>query len=145
MEIKYLGPSDAVNIAPFGSHRKDEVKSYPDVFAKDLLATSKKQRFQAIDEPDSEQEETPVETQEEMEAPAPPSPIEEKDRNVVIADLKKARTARIVEWLEQNYASADPAFIRTALKRHKQLTGDDWQGRVWGFDIKGQVKTGKTG
>jgi len=49
MKIKYLGPSPVVKIAPYGDHRKDEVKDYPDEFGEDLLATSKKQKFEAID------------------------------------------------------------------------------------------------
>lgn len=39
----------SVNVAPYGSHAKDEAKDYPDEFGEDLLATSKKQKFEAID------------------------------------------------------------------------------------------------
>ena len=46
MLIKYLGPSDSVNVAPFGPHGKGEVKDYPDGFGKELLATSQKQQFE---------------------------------------------------------------------------------------------------
>ena len=47
MWIKYLGPSESVNVEPYGPHRKDEAKEYPDEFAEELLATSKKQKFKA--------------------------------------------------------------------------------------------------
>lgn len=47
MKIKYLGPSESVNVAPYGPHRKGEEKDYPDEFAEELLATSKKQKFKA--------------------------------------------------------------------------------------------------
>ena len=49
MKIKYLGPPPEVNVAPYGPHKQDEVKEYPDEFAEDLLATSKKQHFEAIE------------------------------------------------------------------------------------------------
>jgi len=49
MKIKYLGPSDEVIVAPYGPHRKGDVKEYPDDFAEELLATSIKQKFEAID------------------------------------------------------------------------------------------------
>lgn len=39
----------SVNIAPYGSHAKNEVKDYPDEFGEDLLATSKKQKFEVIE------------------------------------------------------------------------------------------------
>ena len=48
MKVKYLGPSDAVNVGGYGSHRKGEVKHYPDEFAEELLVTSKKQKFKAV-------------------------------------------------------------------------------------------------
>lgn len=49
MKIKYLGPSPVVIVAPYGDHRKDEIKDYPDEFGENLIATSKKQRFEAVD------------------------------------------------------------------------------------------------
>jgi len=48
MQIKYLGPSDEVNVAPHGPHRKGDVKEYPDDFAEELLATSIKQKFEKV-------------------------------------------------------------------------------------------------
>lgn len=50
MKIKYLGPSDSVNVAPFGEHPKGKVKWYPDEFGKELLETSKKQKFEEVKE-----------------------------------------------------------------------------------------------
>ena len=46
MQVKYLGPSRSVNIAPFGAHYRDEIKDYPDDFAAELLETSHKQQFE---------------------------------------------------------------------------------------------------
>ncbi len=46
MIIKYLGPSESVNVEPYGSHAKDKIEEYPDDFGKELLATSKKQKFE---------------------------------------------------------------------------------------------------
>jgi len=50
MKIIYLGPSRAVNVAPYGPHARGEVKDYPDEFGEELLATSKKQRFKAVED-----------------------------------------------------------------------------------------------
>ena len=47
--IKYLGPSESVNVPPMGTHRQGEEKEYPDDFAADLIATSKKQKFEAVE------------------------------------------------------------------------------------------------
>lgn len=51
MKIKYLGPGSSVNVGPYGQHNKNEVKNYPDEFAKELLATSKKQKFEVVSNP----------------------------------------------------------------------------------------------
>jgi hypothetical protein len=48
MKIKYLGPSPSVIVAPFGEHKKDEIKEYPKVFGEELLATSQKQKFKRL-------------------------------------------------------------------------------------------------
>ena len=59
MEVKYCGPRDEIEVAPYGPHRKDAVEEYPDDFARELLATSKKQRFEAVgkwEEPEQELE-----------------------------------------------------------------------------------------
>jgi len=45
MKITYLGPSQAVIVHPFGEHRKNETKEYPDSFGEELIATSRKQQF----------------------------------------------------------------------------------------------------
>jgi len=50
MKIKYLGPSPSVNVAPFGPHVKGESKEYPDDFGEELLATSVRQQFEAVDD-----------------------------------------------------------------------------------------------
>lgn len=49
MLIKYLGPSPEVNVGQFGSHRKDEVKEYPDNIGQELIATAQKQQFEAAE------------------------------------------------------------------------------------------------
>ncbi len=60
MKIKYTGPSPSVNIGD-RVQKKDEIIDYPDDFAKELLATSKKQKFVCVGKP----EEKPPEKQEE--------------------------------------------------------------------------------
>jgi len=50
MLIKYMGPSDGVIVEPFGIHTRGQVKYYPDQFGKELLATSKKQKFEKIED-----------------------------------------------------------------------------------------------
>ena len=52
MQIKYLGPGDWVNVAPYGQHTKDRVKDYPDDFGAELLATSRRQKFEAAEDDD---------------------------------------------------------------------------------------------
>lgn len=48
MKIIYLGPSESVNVAPYGNHRKNEMKNYSDEFGADLLLSSKMQRFEEV-------------------------------------------------------------------------------------------------
>jgi hypothetical protein len=52
MKIRYLGPMDRVYVVPYGPHYRDEIRNYPDSFARELLATSTKQHFEAVDEPE---------------------------------------------------------------------------------------------
>lgn len=52
MDVIYLGPSESVNVAPFGDHRKGQLKQYPDEFGADLIATSKKNKFEAVATPE---------------------------------------------------------------------------------------------
>jgi len=49
MKVKYLGPRDGVHVEPYGVHLKNQVKDYPDDFADDLIATSQKQQFKAME------------------------------------------------------------------------------------------------
>jgi hypothetical protein len=46
--VQYMGPGDTINVAPFGPHRRGEVKEYPDDFAMHLLRTSRRQRFTIV-------------------------------------------------------------------------------------------------
>lgn len=48
MDIVYLGPYESVNVAPYGDHRKGQLKQYPDEFGADLIATSRKNRFESV-------------------------------------------------------------------------------------------------
>jgi len=51
MLIKYLGPSPAINVGVKGKvrvHVKDKALDYPDDVAEELLATARKQRFEAV-------------------------------------------------------------------------------------------------
>jgi len=50
MLIKYIGPTDGVIVEPFGIHRQGQVKYYPDQFGSELLATSKKQIFEKVED-----------------------------------------------------------------------------------------------
>ena len=50
MYIRYLGPSESVNVEPFGAHTKDDVKEYPDDFGVDLMDTSVRQQFEVVDD-----------------------------------------------------------------------------------------------
>ncbi len=49
MKIRYIGPCDRVNVAPYGEHRQDEVREYPDDFAANLLKTSVRQVFEVVE------------------------------------------------------------------------------------------------
>jgi len=49
MKVKYLGPRDGVHVEPYGVHLKNQVKDYPGDFAENLIATSQKQRFKAVE------------------------------------------------------------------------------------------------
>lgn len=48
MKIKYLGPSLEIEVVPYGKHRQNIIKEYPEDFGNILLTTSKKQRFEKI-------------------------------------------------------------------------------------------------
>ncbi|MBW2091125.1 MAG: hypothetical protein JRI34_03250, partial [Deltaproteobacteria bacterium] len=48
MQIKYLGPSPFVNVGGYGPHYKGKVKDYPKEAGEELLATAKKQEFEAV-------------------------------------------------------------------------------------------------
>jgi hypothetical protein len=61
MKIRYDGPGSFVNVHPYGQHLKDEIKEYPDDFVKELLATSKAQKFTVVDDDkDEKKRETPT-------------------------------------------------------------------------------------
>jgi len=45
VRIRYEGPCDKVNVAPYGEHAKGQVKEYPEDFAKELIKTSEFQKF----------------------------------------------------------------------------------------------------
>ena len=66
MKLKYLGPRDQVLVEPYGRHWQDKVKEYPDDFAEALLATSVRQKFEAVGMP--EQKETEPEEDDVMSA-----------------------------------------------------------------------------
>lgn len=50
MKIKYLGPSTSVNVHPYGAHAQDQTREYPADFAEELLATSKRNQFEAVED-----------------------------------------------------------------------------------------------
>ena len=49
MKLRYEGPRDSVGVAGYGEHAKGQVVDYPDDFVAELLATSVRQRFTAVD------------------------------------------------------------------------------------------------
>ena len=117
MKIKYLGPSPEVNVAPYGPHRKDEDKDYPDEFAEELLATSKKQHFKAVEkEQGSKGESVQVRggESEQVSEEAPEIPLEDALEDFTVRELiamceaheppilvpKKARKAELIKLLE---------------------------------------------
>lgn len=67
-KIRYLGPSDEVNVAPNGPHRRGEVKEYPDDFGMHLIRTSHRQRFEIVQE-DGGAKPTPKKTEPVTEKP----------------------------------------------------------------------------
>ncbi len=53
MEIIYLDQREAVNVPPFKKHLRGDTKEYPDDFGPELMATSTKQKFEEVGEPDT--------------------------------------------------------------------------------------------
>jgi len=49
MKIKYLGPSPSVNVGGFGPHTKGAVIDYPEEIGEELIATAKRQKFEAVE------------------------------------------------------------------------------------------------
>lgn len=49
MLIKYLGPGATIKVPPHGEHSRNETKEYPNEFGRDLIITSKKQRFKKVE------------------------------------------------------------------------------------------------
>jgi len=48
MLIRYNGPSPEVIVGTFGPHRQGEAQEYPDTIGQELIATAKKQLFEAV-------------------------------------------------------------------------------------------------
>jgi len=53
LRIFYGGPRDSIEIAGFGRHMREEIKPYPDAFARELVKTSRRQVFRIMDEPEA--------------------------------------------------------------------------------------------
>lgn len=51
MKVRYLGPRQSVDVAGHGTHAAGEVKDYPEKTARELIATSRRQRFEAVTAP----------------------------------------------------------------------------------------------
>ncbi len=49
MRVKYTGPRDSIGVAGYGLHLKDEVKDYSDEVGVELVTTSVRQHFEAVD------------------------------------------------------------------------------------------------
>lgn len=50
MEIRYDGPRQSIGIAGYGWHKRGEIRTYPDDFGHDLIATNPRSRFVEIPE-----------------------------------------------------------------------------------------------
>jgi hypothetical protein len=48
MLIMYLGPREEIELPPYGKHLRGTSKDYPDAFATELIATSKRQMFEVV-------------------------------------------------------------------------------------------------
>jgi hypothetical protein len=48
MLITYLGPREEIELPPHGKHLRGQSKDYPDAFGMELLATSKRQKFEVV-------------------------------------------------------------------------------------------------
>jgi hypothetical protein len=99
MKIKYLGPSPSVNVGGFGPHPKDAVVDYPDEVAEELLATSKKQKFEAVDSGSRPPE------------PATPEEILEAAKKVIeagdVTQDSKPKTEAIMEILGKKVSASE--------------------------------------
>lgn len=51
MKLRYLGPRQSLEVAGYGRHPAGAIKTYPDKFAKELIATSTRQHFEVVAEP----------------------------------------------------------------------------------------------
>lgn len=49
MKVRYLGPRSSVTVAGYGEHQAGEIKDYPEAFARDLAATSVRQKFELVE------------------------------------------------------------------------------------------------
>jgi hypothetical protein len=118
MQVKYLGPGAWVNVGTYGRHNKDQVKPYPDGFAEELLATSKRNQWERMPGDESADAKTGETTQAEPAAPARhASPQGEAGgpapEDMTVAELiaqceeqgievpRKARKADLIALLEQ--------------------------------------------
>ncbi|MBW2673865.1 MAG: hypothetical protein JRD89_10700 [Deltaproteobacteria bacterium] len=98
MKIKYLGPGSSVNVAPYDRHEKGEIKEYPDDFGIDLIATSKKQKFEIVEEPAAGD---PYEAMTVKEITARIAEYQSID------DLPKMKKAELIECLKKHEAQAE--------------------------------------
>ena len=94
MQVRYLGPGDEVNVAPYGPQRKGAAKEYPKKFAEELLATSVKQRFEAVSAGEQKPESTPEleeQPKADPEAFRAEIPVSQRPEKPVKAARKKGR------------------------------------------------------
>lgn len=52
MKVRYLGPRRSVPVAGYGEHPAGEIRDYPEAFGRELVAASRRQRFEIIPEPE---------------------------------------------------------------------------------------------
>lgn len=58
MLIRYLGPREEIDLPPYGRHSRGQSKDYPEGFAKELMATSRRQVFELVVEKKAEKAES---------------------------------------------------------------------------------------
>ncbi len=96
MKIKYLGPRTEINVEPHGKHQMGEEKDYPDDFGRELIESSRKQRFVVTEGPE--------------EDPSPEEILEATRKAIAAGELTgsgKPKTDAIAKFLGRSVSAAE--------------------------------------